>query len=585
VTTAGIASLLPLPVVIPIGGAVAAPLVARIHRRLPLVVSTIALLSATVALAIIASRAYQGDGLVLSHFLGHWGPVNGRALGIALAADPFGMAFALVSAALGTLLVVSALSELAELGPRELGSFACLVQLLIAALIGSALTADMINLFVWFEVAALSSYGLVGFFLERPIALEASFKMLVLTSIAGFAIFIGSSLLYADYGALNFGQLHIMLSDHIGTAALLALALLVTGFGTKAGIVPFHAWLPDAHSPAPGAVSALFSALMVDLGVVAIARIVFQVYGTGTDRPLLGLLTGLGIASALLGAVLALAQDDVKRLLAWDTVSQMGILIVGFATATAAGIAGATYHLINHALFKALLFLCAGAVVHATGETSLSRMGGLARRRPLLTAAFTIGVLAIAGVPPMNGYASLGLLHEGVHESGGVGLEAATVLAQVITVAALGRAAYLGFYRRRKGAYEHLEPLRWGMRIVLIVLGASCVAFGALPGLVIDHVAIPAAAELLHPASYTAGILNGSTALPHVSVSFSYLGLSHVLVAVLTVVLGIALAVRYVRRGEPTVVRLLRVVHNGSVNDYAAFLTAGFLTAVVVLWV
>ena len=584
-TTAGIASLLPLPVVIPIGGAVVAPLVARIHRRLPLVVSTIALLSTTVVLAIIASRAYQADGLVLSHFLGHWGPVNGRALGIAFAADPFGMAFALVSAGLGSLLVVSALSELGELGPRELGSFACLVQLLIAALIGSALTADMINLFVWFEVAALSSYGLVGFFLERPIALEASFKMLVLTSIAGFAIFIGASLLYADYGALNFGQLHDMLSDHIGASALLALALLLTGFGTKAGIVPFHAWLPDAHSPAPGAVSALFSALMVDLGVVAIARIVFQVYGAGAGRPLLGLLTGLGIASALLGAVLALAQDDLKRLLAWDTVSQMGILIVGFATATAAGIAGATYHLINHALFKALLFLCAGAVVHATGETSLSRMGGLARRRPLLTAAFTIGVLSIAGVPPMNGYASLGLLHEGVHESGGVGLETATVLAQVITVAALGRAAYVGFYRRRKGAYEHLEPLRWGMRIVLIVLIVSCVAFGALPGLVIDHVAIPAAAEILHPASYTAGILNGPNALPYVSVSFSYLGLSHVVVAIVTVVLGIALAVRYVRRGQPAAVRLLRAVHNGSVNDYAAFLTAGFLTAVVVLWV
>ncbi|HYS70025.1 MAG TPA: proton-conducting transporter membrane subunit, partial [Gemmatimonadaceae bacterium] len=351
-TTAGVASLLPLPVVIPIGGAVAAPLVARIHRRLPLVVSTIALLSATAVLAVIASRVYQGDGLVLSHFFGHLGPVNGRALGIAFAADPFGMTFALVSAGLGTLLVVSALSELGELGPRELGSFACLVQLLIAALIGSALTADMINLFVWFEVAALASYGLVGFFLERPIALEASFKVLVLTSIAGFVIFIGSSVLYANHGALNFGQLHNALSDHIGTPDLLALALLITGFGTKAGIVPFHTWLPDAHTPAPGAVSALFSALMVDLGVIAIARIVFQVYGNGTGRPVLGLLSGLGIASALLGAVLALAQDDLKRLLAWDTVSQVGILIVGFATATAAGIAGATYHLINHALFK-----------------------------------------------------------------------------------------------------------------------------------------------------------------------------------------------------------------------------------------
>lgn len=583
-TTAGIASLLPLPVVIPIGGAAVAPLVARIHRRLPLVVSTIALVSSTAVLAIIASRVYHGHGLVLSHFFGHWGPVNGRALGIAFAADPFGLSFALLSAALGTLLVASALSELGGLGPRELGGFACLFQLLIAALIGCALTADTINLFVWFEVAALSSYGLAGFFLERPIALEATFKMLVLTTVAGFAVFIGATVLYSNHGALNFGQLHNMLSHHIGTPDLLALGLLITGFGTKAGIVPFHTWLPDAHSPAPGAVSALFSALMVDLGVIAIARIAFQVFGTGTGAPVLGLLSGLGIASALLGAVLALAQDDLKRLLAWDTVSQIGILIVGFATATAAGVAGATYHLVNHALFKALLFLCAGAIVHATGETSLSRMGGFARRRPLLTAAFTVGVLAIAGIPPMNGYASLGLLHEGVHESGGVGLEAATVLAQVITVAALGRAAYLGFYRRRKADYEHLERLPGGMRVVLIVLGAACVAFGALPGLVIDRIATPAASALLHPTEYTAGVLNGHNALPHESVSFSYVEPSHVVVTAVTVVLGIALAVRYVRRGEPAVVRVLRAVHNGSVNDYAALLTAGFVTVVVVLW-
>ena len=135
------------------------------------------------------------------------------------------------------------------------------------------------------------------------------------------------------------------------------------------------------------------------------------------------------------------------------------------------------------------------------------------------------------------------------------------------------------------GAYEHLEPLRWGMRIVLIVLGASCVAFGALPGLVIDHVAVPAAAVLLHPAAYTAGLLDGPTAVARVTVSFSYVGLSHVVVAVVTVVLGIALAVRYVRRGEPAAIRLLRAVHTGSINDYAAFLVAGLLTAVVVLWV
>src|SRR5205807_10125743 len=122
--------------------------------------------------------------------------------------------------------------------------FACLFQLLVAALIGAALTADLFNLFVWFEVAALASYGLTGFFLERPIALEAAFKILVLTTIAGFAIFIGAGLLYSGHGALNLGQLHDAIAAHAGTADLVALGLLVSGFATKAGLVPFHGWLP-----------------------------------------------------------------------------------------------------------------------------------------------------------------------------------------------------------------------------------------------------------------------------------------------------------------------------------------------------
>ncbi len=406
--------------------------------------------------------------------------------------------------------------------------------------------------------------------------------MLALTSIAGFLIFIGAALLYANHGALNLGQLRTELHGHMGTPDLLALGLLVAGFATKAGLVPFHGWLPDAHTPAPGAVSALFSALMVDLGVVALARIALQVVGPGTGHPILGLLTGLGMASALLGAVLALAQDDLKRLLAWDTISQMGILVVGFATATSSGIAGATYHLVNHALFKALLFLCASAIVHATGETALSRMGGLARRRPLLTAAFTVGVLAIAGVPPMNGYASLGLIHAGVHESGGVAALGATLLAQVIAVAALGRAAYFGFYRRRED-YEHLEPLRWGMRSTLVLLGAGCLAFGATPGFVIDRVAAPAAAALLHPGVYADGVLGGTAMLPHLAITFSYGGPAELLVAAATVLIGAGLAAVYMRAREPLPVRLLRAVHTGSVNDYAALATAGLLTAVLVL--
>jgi len=388
VTTTAAGSLLPIPVALPLAGAVCAPLLARLSARLPLLVCALALLGSLAVLILVAPTVYGHE--VVAHYLGGWTPVRGAVLGIAFAADPFGLTFALVAAGVGTLLVVYTLSELGGLGARELGGYACLFQLLIAALIGAALTADLFNLFVWFEVAALAGYGLTGFFLERPIALEAAFKILVLTTMAGFGVFIGAGLLYSGHGALNFAQLHGALAVHASTADLVALGLLVAGFATKAGLVPFHGWLADAHTAAPGPVSALFSGLMVNLGVVAVGRLAFQVFPT--DRvPILGALMVIGVVSALVGALLALAQDDLKRLLAYDTVSQMGVLAIGLATGAPAGVAGSVYHLVNHALFKSLLFLCAGAIVHRTGVTSLAEMGGLLRRWPAVAAAFTVG--------------------------------------------------------------------------------------------------------------------------------------------------------------------------------------------------
>ncbi len=377
--------------------------------------------------------------------------------------------FALAVAVVGAILLLYTLSELGGLGRRELGGYACLFQLLLAALIGGALTADLIDLFVWFEVAALSSYGLTGFFLERPLALEAAFKIGVLTTMASFGIFIGAGLLYATTGALNYGQLHAALGGHVSTPQAVALGLLVAGFATKAGLVPFHGWLADAHTAAPGPVSALFSALMVAFGVLGISRVAFGVYGTGST-PVLGALMVIGLASALVGAVMALAQDDLKRLLAYDTVSQMGIVVVGLAAGDPSGVAGGIYHLVNHALFKALLFLCAGAIVHRTGLTKLSEMGGLARRMPVIAAGFVLGALSIAGIPPLNGYVSLSLIHSGL--AGQPVPYALTLAAQVITAAALGRAAWLAFFRPRAEGPETSERLRPGMLAGLAGLGA-----------------------------------------------------------------------------------------------------------------
>jgi multicomponent Na+:H+ antiporter subunit D len=580
VSTAGLSGLLPLPIAIPIGGATLAPLLARVSKRLALAVCILSTAGAGGVLLLLAPKVY--GGYQLTHFLGRWAPFSGQQLGDTLAADPFGLTYALAVTGIGAVLLVYSLSELPGLGPRELGAYACLFELLLAALVGAALTADVVNLFVWFEVAALASYGLTGFFLERPPALEAAFKTLVLTNMAGFAVFVGAAMIYSGHGALNFGQIHHALQAHTGDADLVALGILIMGFGTKAGLMPFHGWLPDAHTAAPGPVSALFSGLMVNLGVVAIARLALQVYSSGSDRPVLGLLTVLGAASALLGAVLALAQDDLKRLLAYDTISQMGILIVGFATATPGGAAGAVYHLVSHSLYKALLFLCAGAIVHATGLTKLSDLGGLARRMPVLTAAFVLGAAAITGLPPLDGYVSLGLIHDSLRHSHPVTF-AVLIAAQIVTVAALSRASYLAFFRRRRQPLRDVERLHPGMVTGLVLLGAGCVASGVLAYPMLRHVARPAAGALLAPAAYARGVLAAGAALPSPPVAFSFFSASGLATALGTIAAGLVLAWVYVRRPEPRPVTWLRALHNGSVNDYATYFAAGGVITVATL--
>ena len=457
--------------------------------------------------------------------------------------------------------------------------------MLCAALIGSALTADLFNLFVWFEVAALSSYALTAFFLERPLALEAAFKILVLTTIASFAIFLGAALIYANHGALDLAQIQNVLRSGARPADLAALALLIAGFATKAGLVPFHGWLPDAHTAAPGPVSALFSGLMVNLGIVAIGRIVYEAYTPHIGHDVLALLMGLGLLSAIGGALFALFSDDLKRLLAYDTISQMGVLLVGLATGSASGIAGATYHLIDHALFKALLFLCAGAIVHMTGATKLSEMGGLARRYPLVAAAFTVGVVAISGIPPLNGYVSLGLIHDSLRTSGQWVPYGAMLVAQVITIAALGKAAWVALYRSRQvdEPFERDERLHPGMIAALGVLAVACVAFGVLPNLVLSHVASKAAAALLHPVAYAHGVLASGGPMASSPVSFDYVSPLGLATVALTIVAAVPLARAALRWDRSRAVEALRRVQSGSVNDYAAYAVAGLLVVGLVL--
>jgi multicomponent Na+:H+ antiporter subunit D len=582
-SAAAVSSLLPLPVALALTGAVVAPIGARVNGRLPLITSMLALGAAAGVLLAMAPDVYSSRLLV--HFMGHWGPVSGKVLGDAFAADPLGLDFALVIALVGTTLLLFTLSSFGDLGRKELGNFACLFLLLVAALIGSALTADLLNLFVWFEVAALASYALTAFFLEEPLALEAAFKVVVLTNLASFLVFLGTALIYARTGALNFAQIYGAVHSHPQLPDTIALGLLIAGFLTKAGIAPFHGWLPDAHTAAPGPVSALFSGLMVNLGIVAVARVTFQLFTPGAAPGLLGLLMALGLLSAVGGAFFAVLQDDLKRLLAYDTISQMGVLLIGLATGRAEGVAGATYHLINHALFKSLLFLCAGSIVHMTGSSKLSEMGALARRMPGIAVAFVVGAGAIAGLPPLNGYAGLGLIHEALFDSHQYVPLALMLIAQIFTVAALGKATWQAFFRRATSDPGKDEPLRPGMLVALLLLGGACLAFGVLPDLLLPKLAGPAAGGLLAAPAYTRDILAGGGRLPSFRAAFDYFDTAELAAVAATALVAYPVGRLILSRRCAKAMTIIRSVQSGTVNDYASYLVVGLVAVLATLLV
>ena len=561
--------VLPLAIIAPITGAVLAPLASRLSRHLGLALAVIFAAASIAFLALNAPSAYRGE--IATAYLGGWSPIGGHSLGIAITADAFGITAAMLAAIVGTLALIATLSGMDELGRRELGGYACLSLLLIASVIGGALTTDLLDLFVWFEVAALASYALTGFFLSRPPAIEAAFKIVVLTSVAGFLVFIAMALLYQAHGAVNLAQLSRALTDHAGALDAIALALLVAGFATKAGLVPFCGWLPDAHTAAPGPISALFSGVLVNFGVVAIARVATTF--NPTRLPLAGVLMVIGVSSALIGACFAAAQDDVKRLLAYDTISQIGIIVVGLAAATDTGAAGLVFHLASHALFKAMLFLVAGAIVHTTGATTLDQLAGLRYRNPWLAGLFILGAAAIAGVPPINGYVSLSLIHSALLDQRQYLSYALVLTAQAVTVAALGRVV-VAMFRQRRDEYLRDEHIRPGMAVALGVLAAACLTTGAFGRAILGRIVAPSVPDLTQSQAWAEAVLAGHGSLTTPVIAFDYLNPVELGTTAGCLGLGLLLLWRYGAR-TATIRNRLSLVATGSVNDYTAYLAAG----------
>ncbi len=441
--------LLTLFVAIPLGVAVIIPMVGKKFRKLPDILGNLA----TLALAVLA-LSLIGHGRSI-YWMGGWGVESGVPLGINLVLD--GLAVLM----LVTVAVVSLMATLFSVRYMELYTsklrYYSLFLLMVAGMNGVILTGDLFNLYVFLEIASIASYALVGFGCDHE-ELEASFKYTVLGVIGSTFILLAIGFVYAATGSLNMAQVSQVASSGMSAPLMLAATFFLVGFSLKAALVPFHAWLPDAHPSAPAPISAMLSGVLIKvLGVYALARIFFNVFGVA-EMPLLGtVLLWVGTISMVAGALLALGQWDLKRMLAYSSVSQIGFVVLGLgigaavlarggpADVAALAIAGGLFHLVNHAVFKSLLFLASGAIVYSTGTRDLRKMRGLLKRMPVTAVCTNVGALSISGLPPLAGFWSKLIIIWAAVRAGYNGLAVTAVVVSVITLAYYLKALGCGF--------------------------------------------------------------------------------------------------------------------------------------------
>jgi multicomponent Na+:H+ antiporter subunit D len=460
------------------------PLLDKLRRTR--VLDAVALAASLVLLGLSLSLFRAGPGASI-YWAGNYGPTT-PILGVCLVADGLSRLLLVVVNVVAFLVLLFSGDYMSRYTSR--GLYYSLFFLMLAGMNGVVLTGDLFNLYVFIEVASIASYALVAFGCETE-ELEASFKYLVLGSLSSTIIVFGVAILYGVTGTLNMAQVAQVLAakPSMPPAALLGLGFFLSGFALKAAMVPFHAWLPDAHPSAPAPISAMLSGVLIKaIGVYVLFRLVFNVFG-----PSIGIahvLMALGAVSMVVGVFLAVGQWDFKRLLAYHSISQMGyvVLAVGVGAEVLANkgpssvanlaIFGGLFHMVNHAAFKSLLFLTSGAIEYATGTRQLKELGGLAGKMPVTSLCTRVASLSIAGVPPFNGFWSKLIIIIAVVQSGHWVLAALTVLVSFMTLMSFVKVQRYALHGKTSERTASAKEVPAGMTVPMVVLAVLCVVLG-----------------------------------------------------------------------------------------------------------
>ena len=469
----------------------------------------LALLAVTASFCFLAAlvKPVMINGEIIAYWMGGRVPAGGYAIGIALEVDALSLFFGLLVA---TAVLVSCIYSIQYMShDHNVREYYTLFLMLSGGVMGLVLSGDIFNMFIMVEILTFAAVALTAFRNTAKGALEAAFKYLVVGSMGSTCILVGTIMLYAQVHTLNFAQLSALIPGNLNNATKLAFALLFIGFGTKAFIVPFHPLAADAHGAAPASISVLISGVLTKSGIYGIIRLcyfLFQSMGLGTVQ---FMLVFFGCMSMFICVTMALAQHDFKRLLAFHSISQIGYVLTAVGLCTALGISAGLYHAMNHTLFKGLLFLAAGAVLHQTGTTDLDRLGGLSRKMPWTTVLFLIGAFSISGIPPFNGFASKWMIYQATYEkaveSGNIGFLLVTIIAlitSVLTLASFVKVSQSVFFGQLPKEYENVKEVSFGMRFAMCIFALLCVFTGLFPNVVNKYLTEPAANAVFNVTGY-----------------------------------------------------------------------------------
>ncbi len=387
----------------------------------------------------------------------------------------------------------------AEIPEERIYLFYCMYLLNIAGLLGIAITGDVFNLFVFLEISSLSSYVMISLGRDRG-ALTAAYRYLIMGTIGATFYIIGVGMMYMATGSLNMADLATLIPATVGSRTVLAaLAFMTVGLGMKLALVPLHMWLPNAYAHAPSVVSAFLAGSGTKIAIYALMRIIFTVFGGAgvfDDFGLGEMLTGFAIIAMIGASAVAIYQTNVKRLLAYSSLAQIGYIMLGIAMASVLGMSAGIVHLFNHALIKAGLFMAMGCIFLRTESVKIDDMKGLGQVMPVTMAAFVAGGFGLIGVPLTSGFISKWYLLQAAIEKGWWPAVAAILISSLLAIIYVWRVVEAAYFQTRDKNAPALSEAPWPMLAPMWILIGLSYYFGIHATLTMD-VATGAAEVLL----------------------------------------------------------------------------------------